>query len=111
MRQSVQVGSKKRHYRYRSKRVVATLPRASATGATGRRVAHRKTLTDTPQNITVGDLSGLSGPALPSLPATSPETSTLPPPEMVASVPSVSNDSQRFERSRALQTARRVREL
>ena len=42
-------------------------------------LAHRKQMLTLPTNISVGDLSGLFGPALPSLPAISTETTTLPP--------------------------------
>ena len=93
VRQSVQVGSKKRHYRYRSKAWWRRYRARMRQRRLAAEMAHRKTLLTLPSNITVGDLRGLSGPALPSLPTTSPETGTLPPPEMVASVPSVSNEA------------------
>ena len=94
VRQSVQVGSKKRHYRYRSKAWWRRYRARMRQRRLAAELAHRKTLLALPSNITVGDLSGLSGPALPSLPTTATETTTLPPPEMVASVPS----SKRFKR-------------
>ena len=46
-----------------------------------------------PQNLSVADLQGLSGPQLPSLPSNSAGTATLPPPEMTAPVAAVSNHS------------------
>ena len=98
VRQSVQVGgSKKRHYRYRSKAWWRRYRARMRQRRLAAEMAHRKNLLTLPSNITVGDLSGLSGPALPSLPTTTTETTTLPPPEMVASVPSpsVSNGATR----------------
>ena len=93
VRQSVQVGgSKKRHYRYRSKAWWRRYRARMRQRRLAAEMAHRRTLLTLPSNITVGDLSGLSGPALPSLPTTTTETTTLPPPEMVASVPSVSSN-------------------
>lgn len=97
VRQSVQVGFKKRHYRYRSKAWWKRYRARMRQRRLAAEMAHRKNLLTLPSNITVGDLSGLSGPALPSLPSTTTETKTLPPPEMVASVPSssVSNGATR----------------
>lgn len=97
VRQSVQVGFQKRHYRYRSKAWWRRYRARMRQRRLAAEMAHRKTLLTLPSNITVGDLSGLSGPALPSLPTSTTETKTLPPPEMVASVPSpsVSNGATR----------------
>ena len=89
VRQSVQTGSKKRHYRYRSKAWWRRYRARMRQRRLAAELAHRRQLLALPSNIAVSDLSGLSGPALPSLPTTSVETSTLPPPEMVASVASV----------------------
>jgi hypothetical protein len=88
VRQSVQVGTKKRHYRYRSKAWWRRYRARMRQRRLAAEMAHRKTLLTLPSNITVGDLSGVAGPALPSLPTTTNETTTLPPPEMVAGVPS-----------------------
>jgi hypothetical protein len=49
-------------------------------------MAHRNALLTVPQNISVADLQGLSGPTLPSLPANAAASTTLPPPIMTASV-------------------------
>jgi hypothetical protein len=59
--------------------------------------AHRTTHLSLPQNISVGDLSGLSQPALPSVPSntTAVTAETLPPPVMTASVPATSNGATR----------------
>ena len=88
VRQSVQVGAKKRHYRYRSKAWWRRYRARMRQRRLAAELAHRKALLALPSNITTGDLSGLSGPALPSLPTITTETTTLPPPAMVASVPS-----------------------
>jgi len=88
VRQSVQVGTKKRHYRYRSKAWWRRYRARMRQRRLAAEMAHRKNLLTLPSNITVGDLSGLSGPALPSLPTSTTGTTTLPPPAMVASVPS-----------------------
>jgi hypothetical protein len=50
-------------------------------------MAHRNALLSLPQNLSVADLQGLSGPQLPSLPSNSAATATLPPPEMTAAAP------------------------
>ena len=89
VRQTVQVGGKKRHYRYRSRAWWRRYRARIRQRRLAAELAHRKALLTLPSNIAVGDLSGLSGPALPSLPTTPAETTTLPPPEMVASVPAV----------------------
>jgi len=85
VRQSVQVGQK-RHHRYRSRawwrRHRARLKQKRLAAE----LAHRNAVLSLPNNISLGDVSGLSGPALPSLPATAAITTTLPPPVMTASV-------------------------
>ena len=94
VRQSVQVG-KKRQYRHRSRawwrRYRARLRQKRAAAA----LAHRQALLTLPKDISVGDLSGISGPALPSLPSSPEVTTTLPPPVMVASVPTAGNGETR----------------
>ena len=82
VRQTVEIGQP-RHHRYRSRawwrRYRARL-RAKRLAA---EMAHRQTLMALPQNVSVADLQGLSGPALPSLPSNTAVTKTLPPPVMV----------------------------
>ncbi|HEX7771324.1 MAG TPA: hypothetical protein VF435_02815, partial [Pyrinomonadaceae bacterium] len=60
-----------------------------------------------PQTISVGDLSGLSQPALPSVPsnATSVTTTTLPPPVMTASVPAPARVTNGATRPRVVNAA------
>jgi hypothetical protein len=91
VRQSTQIGQR-RHHRYRSRawwrRYRARLKQKRLAAE----LAHRNKLMSLPQNISVGDLSGLSPsaqPALPSMPSTASTvtTTTLPPPVMTASVP------------------------
>ena len=85
VRQSVQVGQR-RHHRYRSRawwrryRARMRQKRAAA------ELAHRNAMLALPKNISIGDLSGLSGPALPPLPENSAVSTTLPPPVMTESV-------------------------
>ena len=93
VRQSAQVGSKKRHYRYRSKAWWRRYRARMRQRRLAAELAHRRQMLALPSNIAVGDLSGLSGPALPSLPVISTEATTLPPPEMVASVATVSSEA------------------
>jgi hypothetical protein len=91
VRQTTQIGQR-RHHRYRSRawwrRYRARLKQKRLAAE----LAHRNKLMSLPQNISVGDLSGLSQsaqPALPSMPSTASTvtTTTLPPPVMTASVP------------------------
>jgi hypothetical protein len=83
VRQSAQVGHRK-HGRYRSRawwrRYRARMRQKRAAAA----LAHRNALLTLPKNISVGDLSGLSAPPLPSAAANSAVTTTLPPPAMTA---------------------------
>ena len=99
IRQTTQIGQR-RHHRYRSRawwrryRARLRQKRLAAEMA-----AHRNSSLSLPQNISVADLSGLQQPALPSVAAnaTAATTTTLPPPEMVASAPApaVSNGATR----------------
>ena len=98
VRQVTQVGQR-RHHRYRSRawwrryRARLRQRRLAAEFA-----AHRNKQLSLPQNISVADLSGLSQPALPSMPSngTAVTTTTLPPPVMTASVPASSNGATRL---------------
>ena len=96
VRQTVQLGAtKKRSNRYRSRAWWRRYRARLRQKRLAAELAHRKALLALPQNIAVGDLSGIAGPALPSLPTTSAVTETLPPPAMTASVPAVSNGATR----------------
>jgi len=102
VRQSVQVGSK-RQYRQRSRawwrRYRARMRKKRAAAA----LAHRNALLALPKNISIGDLSGVSSPALPSLPSNSAETTTLPPPVIMTA--GVSNASHGATRPRVVNPA------
>ena len=89
LRQSVQVGQR-RHHRYRSRAWWRRYRARQRQKRLAAEMAHRNAMLSLPQNLSVADLQGLSGPQLPSLPANSAATATLPPPQMTAAVP-VSN--------------------
>ena len=103
VRQTTQIGQR-RHHRYRSRawwrRYRARLRQKRLAAELA---AQRNKQLALPQNINVADLSGLTQlaqsaqPALPSMPsnATAVTTTTLPPPEMTASVPATSNGATR----------------
>ena len=95
VRQSVQLGTKKRSHRYRSRAWWRRYRARLRQKRLAAELAHRKALLALPQNVAVGDLSGIAGPALPSLPTTSDVTATTPPPAMTARVPSASNGQTR----------------
>jgi len=96
VRQTTQVGQR-RHHRYRSRAWWRRYRARLRQKRLAAELAHRNKLLSLPQNITVGDLSGLAQPALPSMPsnATAVTTTTLPPPEMTASVPASANGATR----------------
>ena len=96
VRQTTQVGQR-RHHRYRSRAWWRRYRARLRQKRLAAELAHRNKLLSLPQNITVGDLSGLSQPALPSMPlnATAVTTTTPPPPVMTASVPAGANGATR----------------
>lgn len=109
VRQTTQVGQR-RHHRYRSRawwrRYRARLKQRRLAAE----LAHRNKLMSLPQNISVGDLSGLSQsaqPALPSVPsnASNVTTTTLPPPVMTASVPATAPVTNGATRPRVVNAA------
>ena len=105
VRQSAEVSGPKRHHRYRSRAWWRRYRARLRQKRLAAELAHRKTMLTLPANIKVGDLAGLSGPALPSLPTNSATTTTLPPPEMVATVasaPAVSAPSNGETRPRVV---------
>jgi hypothetical protein len=85
--QTVQVGQR-RHHRYHSRAWWRRYRARMRQKKLAAELAHRNAMLALPNNISLGDVSGISGPALPSLPANSAVTTTLPPPVMTASVPS-----------------------
>ena len=88
LRQSVQVGQR-RHHRYRSRAWWRRYRARLRQKRLAAEMAHRNAMMSLPQNLSVADLQGLSGPQLPTLPANSAATTTLPPPEMTAAAPMV----------------------
>jgi hypothetical protein len=83
--QTVQVGQR-RHHRYHSRAWWRHYRARMRQKKLAAELAHRNAMLALPNNISLGDVSGISGPALPSLPANSAVTTTLPPPIMTASV-------------------------
>lgn len=85
IRQTVQVGQR-RHHRYRSRawwrRYRARLKQKRLAAE----LAHRKMMIALPQGITLGEVSGVAGPQLPSLPANTAATTSAAPPLMTMSV-------------------------
>lgn len=90
LRQTVQVGQR-RHHRYRSRAWWRRYHARQRQKRLAAEMAHRNALLSLPQNISVADLQGLSGPAQPSMPSNSVANTTLPPPVMAESVVPVSN--------------------
>ena len=86
LRQTVQVGQR-RHHRYRSRAWWRRYRARLRQKRLAAELAHRNALLSLPQNLSVADLQGLSGPQLPSLPSNSAATTMLPPPEMTAATP------------------------
>ena len=86
VRQTVQVGQR-RHHRYRSRAWWRRYRARQRHKRLAAEQARRNALLSLPQNLSVADLQGLSGPQLPSLPSNSATTATLPPPVMTAAAP------------------------
>src|ERR1041385_2124564 len=91
IRQTVELGQT-RHHRKHSRTWWRRYRARQRQKRLAAEMAHRNAMLSLPQNLSVADLQGLSGPQLPSLPANSAATATLPPPEMTAAAPvAVSN--------------------
>ena len=84
VRQSVEVG-KRRHHRYRSRAWWRRYRARMRQKRLAAELAHRSALLSLPSNISLGDVNGAAGPALPSLPVNSVATTTAAPPSMAAS--------------------------
>jgi hypothetical protein len=95
IRQTTQIGQR-RHHRYRSRAWWRRYRARLRQKRLAAELAHRNALLSLPQNLSVGDLSGLSQPALPSMPAGATSvTTTVPPPVMTASVSAPANGATR----------------
>jgi hypothetical protein len=93
LRQTVEVG-KQRHHRYRSRAWWRRYRARLRQKRMAAEMAHRNQTLSLPQNLSVAELQGLTGPQLPSLPSNSATTTTLPPPEMTAApVATISNSA------------------
>jgi hypothetical protein len=96
VRQTTQIGQR-RHHRYRSRAWWRRYRARLRQKRLAAELAHRNALQSLPQNISVGDLSGLSQPAMPSMPSSNATavSTTLPPPVMTASAPAATNGTTR----------------
>ncbi len=95
IRQTTEIGQP-RHHRYRSRAWWRRYRARLRQKRLAAELAHRNKLLSLPQNISVGDLSAISQPVMPSMPASATvETTTLPPPVMTASVSAPSNGATR----------------
>jgi len=83
--QTVQVGQR-RHHRHHSRAWWRRYRARMRQKKLAAEMAHRNATLSLPNNISLGDVSGVSGPTLPSLPANAAVTTTLPPPVMTAGV-------------------------
>jgi hypothetical protein len=104
VRQTVQVGQR-RHHRFRSRAWWRRYRARLRQKRLAAELAHRNAMLAIPQNISVADLQGLSGPALPSLPSNSATSTALPPPVMTGSVAPVANHSNGETRPRVVNPA------
>jgi hypothetical protein len=86
VKQSVQVGQR-HHHRYRSRAWWRRYRARMRQKRLAAELAHRNAMLSLPSNISLGDVNGVAGPALPSLPANSVVTTTVAPPAMVSSAP------------------------
>lgn len=104
VRQTVQVGQR-RHHRFRSRAWWRRYRARQRQKRLAAEMAHRKAMLSLPQNISVAELQGLSGPQLPSLPSNSVTSETLPPPVMAENATPVSNHSNGVTRPRVVNPA------
>jgi hypothetical protein len=84
VRQSVQVGTR-RHHRHHSRAWWRRYHARMRQKRLAAEMAHRNATLSLPSNISLGDVNGLAGPALPSLPVTPAATTTVAPPAMISS--------------------------
>lgn len=109
IRQTVELGQT-RHHRKHSRAWWRRYRARQRQKRLAAEMAHRNASLALPQNISVADLSGVSAPALPSLPANSAEASTaLPPPVMMAEAsapaPAATTAANRATRPRVVNTS------
>src|SRR6201988_104740 len=104
VRQTVQVGQR-RHHRYHSRAWWRRYRARLRQKRLAAEKAHRNAMLALPQNISVAELQGLSGPQLPSLRANSVTSTTLPPPVMAENVAPVAKHSNSETRPRVVNPA------
>jgi len=104
VRQTVQVGQR-RHHRYHSRAWWRRYRARLRQKRLAAEMAHRNAMLALPQNISVAELQGLSGPQLPSLRANSVTSTTLPPPVMAENVAPVAKHSNSETRPRVVNPA------
>ena len=85
VKQSVEIGQR-RHHRYRSRAWWRRYRARMRQKRLAAELAHRNAMLSIRNNISLGDVNGVAGPALPSLPVSSVATTTAAPPVMVSSV-------------------------
>ena len=85
VKQSIEIGQR-RHHRYRSRAWWRRYRARMRQKRLAAELAHRNAMLSIPNNISLGDVNGVAGPALPSLPVSSVVTTTAAPPAMVSSV-------------------------
>jgi len=83
IRQTVELGQRS-HHRHRSRAWWRRYRARQRQKRLAAEMAHRNASLALPQNISVADLSGISAPSLPSLPANAETSTALPPPVMMA---------------------------
>ena len=84
VKQNVQVGTR-RHHRHHSRAWWRRYRAHMRQKRLAAEMAHRNAMLSLPGNISLGDVNGLAGPALPSLPVTTVARTTVAPPAMVSS--------------------------
>ena len=87
VKQSVEIGQR-RHHRYRSRAWWRRYRARMRQKRLAAELAHRNSMLSLPSNVSLGEVNGVAGPALPSLPASSAVTTTAVPPAMVSNASS-----------------------
>src|SRR5438045_5895201 len=79
VKQSVEIGQR-RHHRYRSRAWWRRYRARMRQKRLAAELAHRNSMLSLPSNVSLGEVNGVAGPALPSLPVSSAVTTTAVPP-------------------------------
>ncbi len=105
VRQTVQVGKRRFNHRHRSKAWWRRYRARLRQKRLAAELAHRNKMLSLPQNLSVAELQGLSGPQLPALPSNTAEPTTLPPPVMTGNVAPAANTANAATRPRVVNSA------